>query len=193
MLKLGRLGFRHALGYALVAALSSQSSAQTFVELGVGPDYATPRSDAASDFYRNGFTIRASFGREFARHFGLRLDGTLSRFNQNVQVYPPCPSAPAGCTREYFEPTSSSVVSLSANALVPVDSRKIFYLVGGAGYYGTRNQFASDQHFGISAGAGVAIPITHRWRGVVEGRYHAMLSGLTGPFAVVPITAGFRY
>ena len=81
---------------------------------------------------------------------------------------------------------------LIANGLVNVEPRGILYAIGGAGLYNVRAQ-TTEWHFGASAGAGIAVPVTAHLRAVVEARWHGVLGNTSGSAWLVPITVGLRY
>lgn len=174
------------LGGQLVCAPAA--SAQTFVEFGGGWNYLAPASTGNN--YVRGFNIRASVGRQFAPNLRWRIDAFRSEFDNTVQYVPPCP--PPGCTHLYYEKQSVSVTGLTANGLVNVDPRGIFYVIGGAGLY-VADASSSELHLGVAAGAGIAVPLGARLRAVVEGRWHGLLGATDGPPWLVPITVGLRF
>jgi hypothetical protein len=82
------------------------------------------------------------------------------------------------------------------NGLASIDSRGLFYVIGGAGLYdayGDRGNDKAGVQVGVSAGAGIAVPVGVRVRAFVEGRYHAMLGGGAQPPWFVPVTVGIRF
>jgi len=177
-----------AIGLACHLICAPAASAQTFVELGGGWTYLAPAP--AGESYSRGFNIRASVGRQIAPHFRWRIDAFRSEFDATRQYYPPCP--PPGCTHLYYETRSVSVTGLTANGLVNVDPRGVVYVTGGAGLYAA-DATSSELHLGVSAGAGIAVPLGARLRAVVEGRWHGLLGATDGPPWLVPITVGLRF
>jgi hypothetical protein len=183
---------RIALGLGCLLASAPPARAQTFVELGGGWNHVSPAP--SGDSYGPGFNARASIGRQLAPHFLVRLDAfTISgQSKDSVQFYPPC--AFPGCTRSYYNYTTQSfgIAGLTVNGLVNVDSRGIFYAIGGAGIYDVSRP-ATELHLGVSAGAGIAVPLGARLRAVVEARWHGLLGATAGPPWLVPITVGLRW
>ena len=160
--------------------------AQSFVELGGGWNYFGSTTSGAS--YFDGSNFRASFGWQVAPKFRWRIDAATYQFDANhgvVFLYP-CPSF--GCGGDQ----SARVNGLTANGLVSLDSRGIFYVIGGAGLYSVTLQ-TTDWRAGVSAGAGIAIPVASQLRVVVETRWHSLFGPAPGPRWLVPITIGLRY
>jgi len=174
------------LGCLLVCALPAR--AQTFVEFGGGWNLMT--SAASGDYYTRGISIRASVGSQIAPSVGWRIDIFTSEFDHNVQFYPPC--AFPGCTHPYYHAQSVSVDGLTANGMVNLDPRGVFYVIGGAGLYDLRGP-ATELHLGASLGAGIAVPVVSRLRVVVEARWHGVLGATAGPPWILPITVGLRF
>jgi hypothetical protein len=92
------------------------------------------------------------------------------------------------------------VAALSANWLVDVDPRGILYGIGGAGVYDVDDRSQkSGVSLGVSAGAGIAVPVGGGLRAFVEARYHVLrieqvLLGTTArPPWIVPVTFGVRF
>lgn len=177
-----------AVGLGCLLACPLPARAQTFVEFSGGWNYLGPAP--AGDNYANGYNVRASIGRVVAPNVRVRFDLFTSEFDHNVQFYPPC--AYPGCTHAYYNTQSMGVAGLTVNGLVNIDPRGIVYVIGGAGLYdvhGTNHELRA----GVSAGAGIAVPVGVRLRAVVEARWHGLTSTTVGPSWLVPITVGFRY
>ena len=166
----------------------AQARAQTFVELGAGLNYVAPVPSNAS--YGSGSNLRASIGWQVAPNFRWRIDAFSSQFDVKPKVNLPCPAS--GCSGPGYSFQSERVSGVTANGLVNVDMRGIFYVIGGAGLYNVHAQ-TTDWLFGVSAGAGIAVPMGSRLRAVVEARWHGLLGATSGPPWLVPITVGFRY
>jgi hypothetical protein len=176
-----------AIGLGLVAC-APPARGQTFVEFGGG--WNLMASAPSGDNYSRGISIRASLGRQIAPKLRWRIDIFTSEFDHNVQFYPPC--AFPGCTHAYYNAQSVSIDGLTANGMVNVDSRGIFYVIGGAGLYDLRGP-ATELHLGASVGAGIAVPVGARLRAVVKARWHGLLGATARPPWLVPITVGLRF
>lgn len=88
------------------------------------------------------------------------------------------------------------VSGLTANGLVSVDPRGILNVIGGAGLYNAdlvNLRPSTEWHFGVSAGAGIAVPVVSHLRAFVEARWHGLLGDTSGPLQLVPITVGLRF
>jgi hypothetical protein len=177
-----------AIGLGCLLVCARPAHAQTFVEFGGGWNYLAPAP--AGDSYSRGLNIRASIGRQIAPNFRWRIDAFTSQFDHNVQFYPPC-AFPA-CTRPYYNAQSVGIAGLTANGLMNVDPRGIFYVIGGTGLYEVYGP-ATELHLGVSAGAGIAVPVGARLRAVVEAHCHGLLGATSGPPWLVPFTVGLRY
>lgn len=165
------------------------AGAQSFVELGGGWNYPGPTT--ASGRYANGFHARASVGRALAPGFLVRFDAFAGEVDYQQMVTLPCPTF--GCGRASTD-HSVDVAGLTANGIVNVDSRGIFYLIGGVGLYDFDIRGPhTDLRPGVSAGAGLAVPVGVRMRAIVEARWHGLIGTAAGPAWIVPITVGFRY
>jgi hypothetical protein len=177
-----------AIGLGCLLSFARPALAQTFVEVAGG--WNLMASAPSGDNYSRGISIRASVGSQIAPTFRWRIDAFTTEFDHNVQFYPPC--AFPGCTHPYYNAQSVSVDGLTANGMVNVDPRGVFYVIGGAGLYDLRGP-ATELHLGASVGAGIAVPVSARLRAVVEARWHGVLGATAGPPWVVPITVGLRF
>jgi hypothetical protein len=166
--------------------------AQTFVELAGGWNDIGPAPEYAS--YSHGFNVRGSIGRQITPRFLLRFDGFTSQFDETITtyVYPPCAQGVVCNAIPYSVVQSQRIAGLAANGLANVDSRGILYVVGGAGLYDTYGGSAR-WNIGVSAGAGIAVPISGRLHAVVEAKFHDLLGATYGPPWLMPITVGLRY
>lgn len=162
--------------------------AQTFVELGGGWNHVAPVPSGVS--YGSGSNLRASIGWQVAPNFRWRIDAFTSQFDVKTSIVQPCPSF--GCSGPGYDFQSERVNALTANGLANVDPRGILYVIGGAGLYEVHTQTA-EWLFGVSAGAGIAVPVATHLRAVVEARWHGLLGSTSGPPWLVPITVGLRY
>jgi hypothetical protein len=175
-----------SLGCLLVCP--SAARAQMFVELGAGLNFVSPVPSGVS--YGNGFNFQGSIGWRVEPRVRLRVDVLTSPFDVRSTVTQPCPSF--GCSGPGYSYNSESVNGLIANALLDLDERGILYLIGGAGLYDVHTQ-STERLIGMSAGAGLALPMGPRLRAVVEARWHGLLGATSGPSSLVPITVGLRY
>lgn len=180
-----------AVSLGCVFVCPATARAQMFVELGGGWNYVGPVAPSGP-FYSGGSNIRASVGWKVAQNFQWRIDAFTNQFD--VKTGPlPCPTF--GCPASaYLQP--ERVSGLIANGLVSVDPRGIFYLIGGAGLYDVNgvNLPITEWHFGVSAGAGIAVPVAPHLRVFVEARWHDLLGTLAnGPSQIIPITVGLRF
>lgn len=179
-----------ALGLGCLSLCPARARAQMFVELGGGWNYVPTLPTGAN--YLSGSNVRASIGWTVAPNFRWRIDASTNQFDSKDNRPLPCPTF--GCSpSDYIN--SGRVNGLTASGLVGVDPRGIFYVIGGAGLYDVNNASltVTERHFGISAGAGVALPIGSRLRGVVEARWQGLLGDPPGPSWFMPITVGLRY
>jgi hypothetical protein len=165
----------------------ASAGAQAFVELGGGWNYVAPVASVASS---NGSNVRASIGWQVAPNFRWRIDAFTSQFDAKTALALPCPSF--GCAASAYI-QSERVNGLTVNGLVDLDPRGILYLTGGAGLYDVQPRTPEEWHPGVSAGAGIALPVAPHLRAVVEARWHGVLGATYGPAWLVPITIGLRY
>jgi hypothetical protein len=187
-----------ALALGCLLAFPAAARAQTFFELGGGWNYVAPAhaGDPAADKYSRGFNVRASLGRQLAPGFRLRLDAFTSQFDD--KYYPPM-----FCTDLYpcgpLLVESVGIAALTANGLLNVDPRGILYVIGGAGVYDVYGHTTSQRSrenglsVGVSAGAGISVPVGARLRAFAEARYHVLLGTTAQPPWLVPITVGVRF
>jgi hypothetical protein len=173
-----------------VVVWPAPARAQMFVELAGGLNYVPTLPSGA--IYASGSNVRASIGWKVASNFSWRIDAFTSQFDSKDNSPLPCPSF--GCPPSAYI-NSEHVNGLTASGLVSVDPRGIFYVIGGAGLYDVNNEglTVTERHFGVSAGAGITVPMGSRLRAVVEARWHGLLGNPPGPTWLVPITVGLRY
>jgi hypothetical protein len=181
-----------AVGLGCLLVCPAPSRAQAFVELGGGWNYAAPPPGVAS--YTSGSNVQVSIGWQVAPNFRWRIDAFRSQVVAHLMDNLPCPMQ--GCPASaYFQ--SERVDALTVNGLLSLDQRGIFYLIGGAGHYELSdiNVPAGEGHFGVSAGAGIAVPVAPRLRAVVEARWHGLFGtrNTNGPTSLVPLTVGLRF
>lgn len=188
--EVSRLVARVGLGLGCIATCPSWMRGQTFVEGGGGWSYVTPGAAAQGGTYSHGVNAQISVGRVFTQRIRMRIDMLGAQFNHSVQYYPPCPFP--GCSRAYYTRESNTIVGLVLSSVLNVDPRGILYLTAGPGMYEAFLSSA-ELHIGVSAGAGVAIPLGHRLRAVTEVSWHDLFGRTTGPSWFAPITVGLRY
>jgi hypothetical protein len=175
-----------SLGFLLI--ISASARAQTFVELGGGSSFVGPAGAGTST--TNGWNLRASIGLHIAPGFSWRFDAFTNQFDAKSNVSEPCPLG--GCSGLTTVSQAESVSGLTANALVNVDPLGIFYLSGGAGLYDVQTG-GSEWVVGVSAGAGVTLPLAPHIRAFAEARWHGLLGVTSGPSSIVPVTIGLRF
>lgn len=171
----------------LLCAALTPARAQTFVEAGAGWNFVAPAP--FGDFYGRGYAVRLSAGRQVAPRVALRLDFSLSDFAHDVRLYPPCVFT--GCLQPYYDETQVGITGLSATAVVNLDRRGFFYVMGGAGVFDRYDQPAS-LFGGVSFGAGLSMPIRARLRAFVEADKHVFAGNVDHPPWIVPLTFGVR-
>lgn len=179
-----------AVGLGCLFVCPAPARAQMFVELAGGWNYVPTLPSGA--IYASGSNVRASIGWKVAPNFRWRIDAFTSQFDSKDNSRIPCPSF--GCSPSDYV-NAERVDGLTASGLVSVDPRGIFYVIGGAGLYDVNNAGLTvpERHFGVSAGAGITVPMGSRLRAVVEARWHDLLGNPPGPTWLVPITVGLRY
>jgi hypothetical protein len=166
------------------------AGAQSFVELGAGWNYYAPAAQPES--YRQTYNIRASIGQQISPRVLIRFDALVNQFQQQVfRGGEPCPFA--SCAPQYISQVGG-ITALTANALVNVDERGIFYISGGSGIYDTNaNSDPAKVSIGVSAAIGITVPVGVRLRAFLEARDHIMLASGSQPPWFVPITFGLRF
>jgi hypothetical protein len=176
------------LGFAFVCP--TRASAQLFGEIAGGSNFVPTLPSGAT--YASGSNFRVSVGWKVAQNFSWRLDAFTSQFDSKDHQNLPCPTF--GCPASAYI-NDEHITGLTANVLLSVDPRGIFYLIGGAGYYNVNNAGLTviQPLFGLSAGAGIAIPMGARLRGVVEARWHGLVGATAGPTWLMPVMIGLRY
>ncbi len=182
-----------AVGIGCLLFCATPVGAQTFIEVGGGSNYLAP--PPAGQSYGHGFNVRASIGRQFTPDFLIRFDAFTNQFAETVPLVsrlnnpgPVC----NGCPPPVYSRPYNGIAGLSASGLVNVDARGMFYVIGGAGFYDTYGG-APRLSTGVSAGAGVSVPVGGRFRAFVEAREHFLFGANSQPPWLVPITVGLRY
>jgi hypothetical protein len=182
-------------GFSLACLLvcARPTGAQTFVELGGGWNYLAP--PPAGQSYGHGFDVQASIGRQFTPDFLIRFDAFTNQFAETVPLVSrlnnPGPIC-NGCPPPVYTRPYNGVAGLTASGLVNVDARGMLYVIGGAGFYDTYGG-APRVSLGLSAGAGVSVPVGGRFRAFAEAREHFVFGANSQPPWLVPITVGLRY
>jgi hypothetical protein len=175
-----------SLGFLLLIPASAR--AQTFVEIGGGSSFVGPAGSTVR--WTDGWNLRASIGLHVTPGFSWRFDAFTSQFDAKGNVSEPCPSF--GCSGLGTSSQSESVSGLTANALKSIDPLGIFYLSGGAGLYDVQAG-GTEWVVGVSAGAGVAVPIAPHIRAFAEARWHGLFGVTSGPSSITLITIGLRF
>ncbi len=175
-----------AIGIGCMLIPRAPAGAQTFFEVGGGWNYVAPVDSRESS---HGANLRASIGWQVAPNFRWRIDAFQSQFDAKSPIVAPCPYF--GCAASYsMEP--ERVSGLTVNGLWGVEPRGVLYVVGGAGLYHVQLGTSEQWPLGVSAGAGLALPLAARVSAVVEARWHGMFGVTAGPTWLVPITFGVR-
>jgi hypothetical protein len=184
-----------ALGLALLGAVPATARAQGFVGVAGGFNFQGPAP--AGEQYTRGFAVQASVGRHLRPSLALRFDAFASQFadTRGTVIYNlPCrfPGCGAG-TPGFVKPIG--VVGVAANGVKTVNPQGTLYVIAGGGaYYLYRHPSAAGAvRVGVSAGAGVSVPMGSRLRSFVEARYHRMLDAPSLPTWLVPVTFGIGY
>jgi hypothetical protein len=178
-----------AVWIGLVLCGAPRVHAQTFAELGGGSSYLGPA--AGADSYGRAFNVRASLGRELSSDLSIRFDGFTNQFTDHTFV-PSHLNNPFGSSLAPVQ-EAAGVAGLSVDAIAGIDSRGIFYLLGGAGVYDAFHGRAFSFSTGALAGAGIAVPVSGRVRIFVEARKDFLFGPHPAPAWLVPLTAGFRF
>ena len=187
----------------LVALLACASpvGAQVFVEGGGGWDHVPPHPSTTGSVFRpHGINLRAAVGRVITPRVRARVEAFTIQFNDRIPVYAyqPCASDCAPVDHEArYEGNASGV---AATGLVNVDSRGVFYVVGGVGLFfdaDAVSRFGASLkrklRLGVVAGAGLTVPVGARLRAFAEGRWNGPFGNRAVAPWVVPVTVGLRY
>ena len=187
------------------------AAAQWIPEIAGGWSYrqaAPPNDGFHSDHYGLGFNARLSVGRRIADHLLLRLDAFVSQSSENDTTWLPgaeaCIAA-SGCSVVWSaNHLTKGVAGLTMNAIVELDPRGVFYVIGGTGVdnaYGHTPAGAGDPatfsyndvRLAASLGAGIALPIAAHLRATVEARVNRIIGATSGTQWFAPIAIGLRY
>lgn len=176
------------IGLGCLCVFAPSVGAQTFIELGAGlNEVASAPTGAISS---HGWNLRVSIDQQFSQRFLVRIDASASELNYRVPFAATCPTT--GCGGQPYMGGTVDIAGLSANGVLNIDPRGILYAVGGPGLYNVHNRTA-DLNVGVSAGAGITMPIGARLRAVVEARGQHLFGPTPAPSWLVPITVGLRY
>jgi len=180
---------RYAVFSLVVSVLGAGSvSAQRFVEIGAGWTHLAS-SHALSEKIGNGANVRASIGVPLTPRVSGRLDLAGTFFHRKSEYFPPCPAP--GCSHPFYTSDANAVLGLTANDLLNIDQRGVFYLIGGPGVYLADGR-ASELHLGGDAGVGVSIPFGGM-HALVEAKVSRLFGSTTGPPWMVPVSLGLRF
>ncbi len=168
------------------------ADAQTFIEVGGGWSYMAP-APTGQDFSRS-YSIRASIGQRLSHDVLLRFDAVVNQFGETVPYISHLnnPGPIGGSSTLYYNRRYNGVAGLTADAVANLDARGILYVLGGAGFYDTYGG-TPRLSTGLSAGAGIAVPIDARLRIFAEARSHFLFGAGEQPPWVAPITIGLRW
>jgi hypothetical protein len=174
----------------LLLACASPLRAQTFVEVGGGWNYVPLHPSTTGNVLRpHGFNLRGAIGRVITPRVRVRVDAFTVQFNDKIPVYPYQPCSSLDCAPVQHEAYyAGSVSGVAANGLVNIDPHGVVYLVGGVGLFS-----ANELHLGVSAGAGLTVPVGLRLRGFAEARWIGPFNRRAVASWAVPITVGLRY
>jgi hypothetical protein len=181
-----------AAGMAAMCLVAGASPArgQGFYELGAGWNFVASPPASSPNKFTSGLELRGSIGQVLAPRMRLRFDANAMLFGLEQPIAVPCPSV--GCPHPFYTDYTRGVVGLTANGLLSLDPRGIVYVIGGAGVYDA-NVYDNSLRAGVSAGAGLAIPIGPRHRAVVEAAWHGLAPAGAGPRWLAPVTVGLRF
>jgi len=171
----------------VLLSIAAPARAQRFIEVGAGPSYTVTAPDGQT--YAGGYNVRVSVGWPLSSRVIFRVDGFLSRFDVKTELNEPCPFTGCG---PFISHSTGGEGGITANALLNIDPRGIFYVTGGTGLYDL--YFGPERiRWGMSAGAGIAVPVGKSVRIFAEARDHVLLGGDSGPSKLIPVTLGVRW
>lgn len=166
---------------AAVAALASTASAQSTkpVSLGISVGAAIPVSDLAND-YSTGYNGTVSLGfNSYGSPIGFRIDGMYNSMSPQSGVNLP----------------DIKISSANANLVYALPGTGIRpYLIGGAGIYGLKSDFAGSStitKLGLNGGIGASFPLSG-FNTFVEARYHHVFSDNVAT-GFIPVTFGISF
>jgi hypothetical protein len=190
------------IGLVFLVTVASPLRAQIFVEGGGGWNYVPLLPSTTGHILQpHGVNLRVAIGRAITPRVRVRVDAFTMQFNDKVPVYAYLPCISPGCAPAQRESAYSGNISgMTVNGLVNIDSHGFVYEVGGAGLFLDADAvfkydvpLRSELRLGVSAGAGLTVPLPGRLRVFAEARWN-------GPFGtrgvapwIVPITLGLRY
>lgn len=193
------------MGLVLLLACAAPLGAQIFVEGGAGWNHVPVQPSTTGRVLEpHGFNLRAAIGKAITPRVRVRVDAFTIQFtdNDNVQVCPYSPDSFPGCGSLQHESSYSGNVSgMTATALVNLDRRGFTYVVGGAGMFFDADvvfkyhyPLRGELRLGVSAGAGLSVPVGPRLRAFAEARWNGPFrsNNIEAPW-IVPVTLGLRY
>lgn len=190
------------IAVAVFLACASPLTAQTFIEAGGGWNYVPLLPSTTGDALKpHGLNLRAAIGRTITPRVRLRVDAFTLQFNDKIPVnfYLRC-TFPICSTAAHEAAYEGNVSGMAVNALVNMDRRGLFYLVGGAGLFFDADAvfkfdvpLKSELRLGVTAGAGFTVPLGARLRGFAEARWNGPFGSQNLAPWIVPVTLGLRY
>ncbi|HZK79227.1 MAG TPA: outer membrane beta-barrel protein [Gemmatimonadaceae bacterium] len=166
---------------AAIAAAASTSSAQSTkpVSLGISAGAAIPVSDLGND-YSTGWNGTVSLGfNSYGSPLGFRVDGMYNSMSAQDGVNLP----------------DIKISSANANLVYALPGTGIRpYLIGGAGVYGLKRDFAgasTNTKLGLNGGVGASFPLSG-FNTFVEARLHHVFSDNVAT-QFIPVTFGISF
>ncbi len=188
-----------ALGIALGCTLAMPARAQFAVSLGGGWAGAGPPPGEVGltrTTYQHGSDVRFSIAERLAPRFAVRVDGLAASFGWKTTwldgPYISCLPRGTSCNAAYTPAPSAEVYGGIMNAVVDLDTRRRFYVVGGIGAYGYSAP-ARGIHTGLTLGTGVNLPVRGPWSLFGELDWERVPGHPDGPAWMAPITFGLRF
>ncbi len=199
-----------SLGLALLLACPSAALAQMFYSFGGGLNVTRQVPVGPAGLFQgntsHGFAAQASVGRQLTRRFGWRLDAFVSRFDLTqpsdfagvLCVYNPPPGTCCGICPLGSSKGLVNVTGLTASEFVSVlpSAFKLgMYLIGGleTDYLYQHPVAEGTVRLGLSAGAGITVPVGDHRQAFVEARYHRLLGAPSQLTWLAPVTVGLQF
>jgi hypothetical protein len=199
-----------SLGLALLLACPPAALAQTFYSFGGGLNVARRVPVGPAGLFQGntsqGFAAQASVGRQLTGRLGWRLDVFVSRFDLTqpshfagvMCAYNPPPGTCCGICPLGTSKGPVDVTGLAASEFVNVLPSAFglgMYLIGGVetDYLYQHPVAEGAVQLGLSAGAGVTVPVGDRRQAFVEARYHRLLGAPSQLTWLAPVTVGLRF
>lgn len=179
-----------AAGLALVL-VAQAAHAQAGLSLGLGGGAVLPSGTMANGLQTGWNGMIVARVKPALSPVGLQLDGFYDRFALEGGV-----------------DGHSSMLGATANVVFAMPSAMVAhpYLLGGVGVYNGKTSIdgvgssPSQTKFGLNAGAGLDFAFGSSARLFAEGRFHAILKGVTDPTTaqektgyMIPLTVGMRW